>query len=203
MQDLVLSFVFLCCQLLLLGFVFGLVFLPKPHSAKPIRISISAKMVLMGVTTLIVITTALIHILSFQFRGAEASRAASTSAGAADADQLGISVTAEAWKGRPMIVRFEEDACLKFEFGTISCETDYVALYDASRNRWTVTGYSSLEKKVITATTTNGDRRPGSLSIWGALSEFNDSGLVRRFEEVVGEIRIQSEQEQNVTKSDE
>ena len=191
-----LSIVFVACQLLLLGLVFGLVLLRTSEPAKPPRIPISTKTLLMGVAAGVVIMTAAVDIWSFQFQrqaGADNSTSQSSpalvEAGRSRVNSQVVRATAEAWQGRPMIIRFDEDACLKFEFGAITCETDYLARYDASANRWTVTGYSNADKKVVISTTP-GDANPGGLSIWGALEPVDDKGIVRRFDQIVGTIRV-------------
>jgi hypothetical protein len=174
-NDLASSAVFLICQLLLLAFIFGVVFPGKPDAVA--RLSTRPKTLLFCLAACIVVVAALVNVWSSEFGHPGESQ------------QSRLTVVAR--KGTPMVVRLDEDACFKFDFGSISCATDYAAVYDPRQNRWTVTGYSALSQKVATGSATNSEARPGSLSIWGALFQFDDEGTVFRLDQKIGAIRLQ------------
>src|SRR5262249_39136457 len=102
-------------------------------------------------------------------------------------------LTSEAMLGKPIIVRFDAEACKKFNLGTINCGADFWAEDNGRDNPWAGTGVYKAENAVKTVASTNADRVPGSLSVWGMISRFDDDGNVFYLNQKVGRIELQTE----------
>ena len=96
----------------------------------------------------------------------------------------------KAFAGSPLTVRFDEGACTTFQLGTIKCGTDYTAQYDPGANRWTVTGYNLGSSAEVTVAANNTDRKPGLMSIWGAVVRFDGDGALYYSDQKVGRVTL-------------
>lgn len=97
------------------------------------------------------------------------------------------------FEGKPVVIRFAARTCEEFNLGTIACEEDYRGSYDRSANRWTVTGYHKGDRKVVTFDAVNAEPGPGSISVWGMLSRFDEAGTMTYLGRPVGKLRLASE----------
>ena len=177
-RDVFLSAVFIGCQLLLVAALFG-IFLPhRPAPAQPGKLRSRAKDFAFLAAATVVITTGLVDIASAVAQRQAVGR------------RLQATVIGAALGGRPLIVHFDEGACLRWNLGTIECGVDYRARYQPAARRWVVTGYNRGEKGVITASADSADGA-GWLSVWGAGFRFDKSGIVYREGERAGTIRMQ------------
>ena len=96
----------------------------------------------------------------------------------------------KAFAGQPITVRFDREACDKFELGTIQCGSGYAAHYQAQANRWEVTGYNLGAQAQTSAVSSNAVKKPGQLSIWGVIARFDDSGDLYYSNVAVGRVAL-------------
>jgi hypothetical protein len=200
--DFLRGFVFVLCQLLLLGLVLSPLLLLKRDANPPARIPMSVKTFMFGVAVGAIIMTAGIDIssLSRQHDTANRGLTPSSSPGGSPVaanremtpEPATRKLTRDVLQGKPVVIRFDPEACTAFNLGTIECGTDYQGQYDASVNSWTVTGFHKGEGTVRTFVSTNTDRGAGNVSVWGMLSRFGDDGTIHYLNEVVGTIRLQT-----------
>src|SRR5689334_12122857 len=76
--------------------------------------------------------------------------------------------------GAPIRITFDPETCAKRDMGNLECGVEYEGRYDRQENRWTVTGPSRTDKKVLTFTAETGEAKPGSLAIWGMVGSFDE-----------------------------
>jgi hypothetical protein len=175
MLDLATSIVFIISQLLLLGLLFGPFLLSEPQGRLfhvPKLVKFSSFAVPIG----IIILTGAITLI--QLYG-EASMAAKK-----------MTLTKAVFAGAPVVIRFHPKACQTFKFGAIQCGSDFHGRYDADTNRWTITGFSMADQRRLTMSSTTGDKRPGSLSVWGMWYQFDDTGTIYYQLEEVGKAEL-------------
>lgn len=172
-RDVFLSVVFIGCQLLLVAALFEVFFRSRPG-----RPRFGAKQIGFAAVAAALVTTGLVDI------------AAAVSQRRADARRTAATLVGAVAQGRPVVVRFDRDACLRWNLGSIACRKDYHARYEAGTRRWIVTGYSRSSRAIITAAADNARGRD-ALSLWGALFRFDSGGVVYRAGERAGTIRIE------------
>jgi hypothetical protein len=91
--------------------------------------------------------------------------------------------------GTPAKLVFDEAACRRHDFGILRCGSEYEARYDASTNRWTVTGYSNAAQSIVTLSSEHAEPQSGIISVWGIINSFNDDGDLFYLGGKVGTIR--------------
>lgn len=77
--------------------------------------------------------------------------------------------------GRKFQIKMSCDAENKnINMGTITCGNTYAGRYDVKSKKWTISGYSNGEKRIVTATYDNcGDPDNNQICIWGRGYSFN------------------------------
>jgi hypothetical protein len=80
--------------------------------------------------------------------------------------------------GRPVVIRFEGDACRRFDLGTIACDSEYRGAYERRAQRWVFTDHHRSEGAVATFAHSIGEPAPGSLSLWGMVCHVDDAGTL-------------------------
>lgn len=191
MPDLMRGFVFVLCQLLVLGFLFALILLRKPGiAARTVPMIVIAFS--FGLSVGVTILAAGIEIGRRNLLdGTMSSSAIPSSTETARASPREL--TRGVMLGKPVVIRFDREACQAFDLGSIECGSDYQGAYDAATNRWTITGVAHYDGVVHTYDRTDGGTTPGSLNLWGMLSRFGDDGVIFYFGEPVGTIRLANE----------
>ncbi|MBV8772683.1 MAG: hypothetical protein JO166_10210 [Deltaproteobacteria bacterium] len=176
-NNLALSLVFVACQLAFMAIFGGALLSKGPVTPETGRWPRRIKRAVFGLIASAAIITGVVDITSAAL---QQRREAAVNAG---------ELLSQAQLGKPLLVRLDSEACAKWDLGTIACNTDYRASYDSRAARWTVSGYSNSDKAVITSSTRYSEGA-GSLSIWGALFRFDNSGMVYRFNQIAGKIRV-------------
>lgn len=211
MRDFVSGVIFTLCEVTLFALVFS-PFLVRPvQTMRTWAIPFPARTFLFGLAAGVFIVTAWRGTVGPGIQPSTLSRpdaaiAAPASSSSPSTTTFGRSatgpkLTAEAFRGKPVVIHYDANACKTYNLGTIQCGVDYIGRYDSSSNRWTVTGPRKGEPGPQTFATDNGERVPGNLSLWGMLSGFDDAGNVLYLDERVGSIRLQSSGEHKSSES--
>jgi hypothetical protein len=181
--DLMQSFVFVACELLLLGLLFSPVLFIQRDTTARSRILKVVAILFFGIAAGVTTISAGVQIASLTRDNPHAS------------DQVPVNpkLTTEVLHGKPVLIQFDLDACIIFNLGSIECGSDYRGKYDAKANRWTVTGRVNETKTVRSYTSSNSEPTSGSLSVWGMLSSFDDDGNIFHHKERIGTLRLENE----------
>lgn len=178
------SLAFMLCQLLVLALLFGPFVLRKDQLGG----SGTAKALMLGIALGIVVATA--AITTGRLNSSRLANAvADDELRPREADKLTVKVL----RGNSVVIRFDPEACLVYDLGSIDCGSAYEGRYDPWAKRWTVTGLNKQSGKPGTYSSSNCDRGRGCLGVWGALFLFDEDGVVFRSDNRVGEIRIKEE----------
>jgi hypothetical protein len=97
--------------------------------------------------------------------------------------------------GEPLTLVFDAETCVRHDLGNLECGVEYEVRYDRKANRWTVVGPGKISRGLVTASADNAEPRRGSLSIWGMINSFDDSGDLKFLGKKVGRVRLGSRAE--------
>ena len=181
MADVLRSFIFVVCELILAGLLFSPFFL-RTQNASPNRRKRLA-IFLLGIAASIIIITAIANVVSMTARRDRVATLGATSM-----------LTQQILRGKQVVIRFDKEACILFELGKIECESDYHGKYDPAAKRWTVSGFRKGIPAVGTfGVNTRAEEMAGRLNVWGMLSRFDDDGIIYYFNERAGTIQLNSD----------
>src|SRR5215211_1358289 len=101
-----------------------------------------------------------------------------------------VELSRRAFGGEPVRVAFDAEVCARQDLGNIECGVMYEARYNQHVNCWTVTGPGKISPEVVSASACNADPRPGSISIWCVIRDFDDDGNLRHRGDKIGHVEL-------------